>query len=53
MKDFFEFYNEFYNESSSWVEIRLHTEFGQVWLSRSCEKVTDGFGVVVVWFVVS
>ena len=25
----------FLHESSSWVEIRLHTEFGRVWLSRS------------------
>ena len=25
----------FLHESSSWVEIRLHTEFGRVWLCRS------------------
>ena len=25
----------FWHESSSWVEIRLHTEFGRVWLCRS------------------
>ena len=38
-------------ESSSWVEIRLHTEFGRVWLSRSGENVTDGSvcGLVVVF----
>ena len=25
----------FLHESSCWVEIRLHTEFGRVWLCRS------------------
>ena len=25
----------FSHESSSWVEIRLHTEFGRIWLCRS------------------
>ena len=25
----------FWHESSSWVEIRLHTEFDRVWLRRS------------------
>ena len=37
----------FLHESSSWVEIRLHTEFGRVWLCWSWDKVTDGFGL---WF---
>ena len=42
---------------SSWIEIRLHTEFGKVWLCKRREKVTDGsvrFGFVVcgLWFVV-
>ena len=36
------------HESSSWVEIRLHSEFGRVWLCRSGEKVTDGCGCGVV-----
>ena len=35
----------FWHESSSWVEISLHTKFGRVW---SREKVGDG----LVWFVV-
>ena len=35
-----------WHESSSWVEIRLHTEFGRVWLCRSWDKV--GYGLVVV-----
>ena len=39
--------NCFCHESSSWLEIRLHTEFGQVWLCRSWEKVGYGFGFVV------
>ena len=29
----YDFFN--FHESSSWVEIRLHTEFGRVWLCRS------------------
>ena len=42
--------NLFLHESSSWVEIRLHTEFGRVWLCRSLDKV--GYGFVVCGFVV-
>ena len=37
----------FLHESSSWVEIRLHIEFGRVCLCRSWKKAT----VSVVWFV--
>ena len=37
----------FSHESSYWVEIRLHNEFGWVWLCRSWEKVMDGFVIVV------
>ena len=36
----------FSHQSFSWVEIRLHNEFGRVWLCRSWEKVMDGS----VWF---
>ena len=35
----------FWHESSSMVEIMLHTEFGRVWLCRSLEKVGVGFGL--------
>ena len=34
----------FFHKSSSWVETRLHPEFGWVWLCRSWEKVGVGFG---------
>ena len=39
----------FLHESSSWFEIRLHTEFGRVELCKSWEKVMDGFGLWL-WF---
>ena len=38
----------FWHECSSWVETKLHPEFGWVWLCRSWEKVgVGGFGGVV------